>query len=161
LSKNFLYPIKTFNEIQLEGQKDFVDPYSSITSALSRTGNYSLNSIQINFLPVQNKVWKKDVDKTVKILLSDYPQFLKGILLNPKFIYLKILFFPFILFFKLINLFISKKEEKIEDNIEENLNNKIKREETEIDNKKIDMPLKFLNKISSSGFKTSLSIVHA
>jgi len=58
-SKHFLYPIKTFTELQVEGQGDMVDPYSSITSALSRTGNYSLNTIQINFAPVENKTWKK------------------------------------------------------------------------------------------------------
>jgi hypothetical protein len=36
-SKHFLYPIKTFTELQIEGQKDMVDPYSSITSALGRS----------------------------------------------------------------------------------------------------------------------------
>jgi hypothetical protein len=38
-----------------------VDPYSSITSALNKTGAYSLNTFQINFSPITNKAWKKDI----------------------------------------------------------------------------------------------------
>ncbi|MDQ7009974.1 MAG: type IV secretion system DNA-binding domain-containing protein [Candidatus Gracilibacteria bacterium] len=160
LSKHFLYPIKTFTELQIEGQKDVVDPYSSITSALSRTGNYSLNTIQINFEPVKNNIWKKDVDKTVKILTSDYPKILKKILLNPNFIYFKILLFPFILIFKFIKLFIPKGEINIEEKLEEKSESKVVKEEVIIDDKKMDMPLKFLSKISGSGFRTSLNIIH-
>jgi hypothetical protein len=50
-------------------------------------------------------------------LISDYPIFLKKILLSPNFIYLKILFYPLVLILKLINLFFRKSEDKIEDNI--------------------------------------------
>jgi len=35
VSKHFLYPIKSFTDIQEEGSKDMVDPYSSITAALN------------------------------------------------------------------------------------------------------------------------------
>jgi len=164
LSKHLLYPIKTFTELQVEWQKDIVDPFSSITSALARIGDYSLNTIQINFAPVSNNTWKKDSDKKVKILISDYPIFLKKILLSPKFIYLKILFYPLVLILKLINLFFRKSEDKIEDNILEDWEKKEQKagkEEVVIDNKTVSMPLKFINKISTSGYKTSLAIIHA
>jgi len=162
LSKHFLYPIKTFTELQVEGQKDIVDPYGSITSALSRTGNYSLNTIQINFAPVKNNDWKKDSDKIVKVLISDYPMFLKKVLLNPNLIYLKILFFPLLLILKFINLFFSKAEDKIEDTVWETWDKEEKKsEEVTVGDKTVSMPLKFINKISTSGYKTSLAIIHA
>jgi len=164
LSKHFLYPIKTFTEIQAEWQKDIVDPYSSITWALSRVWNYSLNTIQINFSPVENNFWKKWSDKIVKVLISDYPKILKKILLNPNFIYLKILFFPILLFFKFISFFSKKTEEKIEDKTWENSNEQEKKatkEEVVVDNKAMEMPMKFVNKISQVGYTTSLNIIHA
>jgi len=164
LSKHFLYPIKTFTELQIEWQKDIVDPYSSITSALSRAWNYSLNTIQINFAPVENNSWKKWSDKIVKILISDYPMFLKRILLNPNIIYLKILIYPLVLILKLFSLFIPKWEEKVEDKIWEDDNQqekKVTKEEVVVDNKAMEMPMKFITKISSAGYKTSLNIIHA
>ncbi|MCD5380509.1 type IV secretion system DNA-binding domain-containing protein [Candidatus Gracilibacteria bacterium] len=162
-SKHFLYPIKTFTELQIEGQKDMVDPYSSITSALSRTGSYSLNTIQVNFAPVENKTWKKGSDKIVKILISNYPLWIKRILLNPNLIYLKILLFPVIGFFKLIGLFLSKPEEKVLETVGEDGNEDEKGggDEVVVDNKTVNMPMKFITKISSPGYKTSLNIIHA
>ena len=162
LSKHYLFPIKTFTQLQKEWQKDMVDPYSSITGALWRTGNYSLNTIQINFIPVQNKIWKKNADKIVKILISDYPKFIKNILLNPKFIYLKILFYPLILVIKFINLFLAKNTKQLEElSQNEEEDKKVVKEEVVIENKKMDIPTKFIEKISSAGYKTSLAIIHA
>jgi len=97
-----LFPIKSFTELQEEASKETVDPYSSITSALARTGKYTLNTFQINFTPVSDKSWKKGLKDKAKILLSSYPEFYKDILLNPKKIYLRILLFPLILIFKLL-----------------------------------------------------------
>ena len=59
LNKHQLFPIKTFTELQEDGSKDTVDPFSSITSALGQTGKYSLNMLQINFSPINDPVWKK------------------------------------------------------------------------------------------------------
>ncbi len=162
-SKHYLYPIKTFTELQVEWQKDMVDPYSSITWALARTGNYSLNSIQINFAPIQNKSWKKWSDKIVKILTSNYPQFIKNILLNDKykyFTYLKYLFYPFIFLAKIFPLFLAKQEVE-EKNNDETCEVEKKSEEVEIDWKSVEMPMKFVEKISSSGFKVGINIIHA
>ena len=61
LNKNFLYPIKTFIELQEDASNETVDPYSSITSSLGRTWIYTLNTIQINFAPIKSKVWKKNI----------------------------------------------------------------------------------------------------
>ncbi len=162
-SKHFLYPIKTFTELQVEWQKDMVDPYSSITSALSRTGSYSLNTIQVNFAPVENKTWKKWSDKIVKVLTSNYPLWIKRILLNENLVYVKILLFPIIWFFKLIGLFLSKPEEKILETAWEDWNEDEKWgwDEVVVDNKTVNMPMKFITKISSPGYKTSLNIIHA
>ncbi|MBT4632657.1 hypothetical protein HOB94_01390 [bacterium] len=42
--------------------------------------------------------------------MSNYPNFLKKILLNPNFIYLKILLYPLILLFKFISFFFKKSD---------------------------------------------------
>ena len=167
-SKHFLFPIKTFTEIQVEWQKDMVDPFSSLTWALARTGDYSLNSIQINFVPVQNKSWKKWSDEVIKILTSNYPQFFKNILLNEKFkyfIYLKYLFYPFIFLAKLFPIFLAKQKIEIKDenkNQQDGFNPLQKKsEEIEIDWKSVEMPMKFIEKISNSGFEVWINIIHA
>jgi hypothetical protein len=96
-------------------------------------------------------------------LISDYPKFLKKILLNPYFIYFKILFFPFILILKLFSLFnIKSEEEKQLENTENNeQEKKATKEEVVVDNKAMEMPVKFVNKISSAGFETTINIIHA
>jgi hypothetical protein len=76
LNKHYLYPIKSFTELQEEASKETVDPFSSITSALSRTGKYTLNTFQINFTPIPNRSWKKWLSNTIKVLMSNYPNFL-------------------------------------------------------------------------------------
>ena len=99
LKKHFLYPIKSFTELQEESSNETIDPYSSITSALWKTSSYTLNTLQINFFPARNRQWKKNSIKTIEILVSKYPQFLKKFFTNPNFIYIKVIFLPFMLFF--------------------------------------------------------------
>ncbi len=162
-AKHFLYPIKTFTELQTEWQKDMVDPYSSITSALWRTGNYTLNAIQINFAPLQNKDWKIGSDKIVAILTSNYPSFIKKILLHPQLKYFKIVVYPLIMILKLITLFIKKPEETSSQNIETSDNDDEQasnKETVEVNNKTLDMPEKFVSKISHPGYQISMNILH-
>jgi len=45
-----------------------VDPYSSITSALGRTGKYTLNTFQVNFTPVADSEWKKNLNHVIKVI---------------------------------------------------------------------------------------------
>ena len=157
MSKHYLFPIKSFTELQEEASKDMVDPFSSITSALSRTGKYTLNTFQINFTPESGKKWKKWVDKTVKILTSNYPDFLKKLLLNPNFIYLKILLFPLILVFKFIALLFpggwssstSESEEQSEESSAEDI---------VWDS---NIPKIIQNKITLEWFNTSINVIHA
>lgn len=148
LKKHSYFPIKSFTELQEEASKDMVDPFSSITSSLSKTGKYTLNTFQVNFTPVRDNVWKKDNDKIIKIITSKSPDFIKKLLLSKYFIVFKILVFPFILFWKFISIF-TKKEEEESSTSEEN-------------NDSEEWVNKFLkNKLSLSGYKTSINIIHA
>lgn len=153
LSKHDFYPIKSFTELQEQWSKDMVDPFSSITSALSRTWKYTLNTFQINFTPVVDNDWKKDKDRIIKILLAKYPKIFKKLLLSKYFIIAKILLFPFVLLWKLISLFIPKWEEQ------EEVDDDKKSEDKNPDER--DTPEYFKNKLSLSGYKTSINVIHA
>lgn len=162
LRKDFLYPIKSFTELQWENSWDTVDPYSSITSSIGRTWKYTLNTIQINFAPVRSKYWKKNVWKKIKILTSNYPEFIKKLLLSKYYIIVKIILYPFILILKFFKLMFKKhgEESKISDEIEQYENNEnIK--DTNIVEEKIKLPKYFLNKISHEWYSTSINIIHA
>lgn len=120
LEKHFYYPIKNFLEIQEKSTWETIDPYSSIISSLWKTWNTSLNMFQINFSPIPDELWKNDLEKTIEIIESKLPSFLKKIVYNEKIKYLKYIFYPIILFIKLFSFLIpkedweesSKKEEK-------------------------------------------------
>lgn len=162
LSRHFLYPIKTFLEIQEDWAWDVVDPYSSITSALGRTWKYTLNTFQINFTPVKSKLWKKDAPRLISILTSNYPEYIKKILLSKKFIYLKILLLPFIIVIKLFWLIFTKSTTTLEpDNGEENVDDSKAMEEVELWDKKIEIPKVFVSKLNKLGYNTSINIIHA
>lgn len=118
-----------------------IDPYSAITSSLSKTGKYTLNTFQINFVPVASQSWKKDAKKIIPILTANYPRFFKIILLHPSFKYFKMGMFPFILVMKFIKLLLPQSEEstpKIVDGDSE--------EATE---QNVEINTKFLDKLSS------------
>lgn len=102
--KHQYYPIKSFTELQEEGSKDMVDPFSSITSALGRTGKYTLNTLQINFTPLTDRTWKKNAGKTIEILASNYPKWVKRFMMSKYFTMFKILLFPIYLVGKIIGL---------------------------------------------------------
>lgn len=148
LKKHSYFPIKSFTELQEEASKDMVDPFSSITSSLSKTGKYTLNTFQVNFTPIKDSTWKEDSDKIIKIITSKSPDFIKKILLSRYFIILKILVFPFIFLWKLISLFTKKDDEESSTPIESDDNE--------------EWVNKFLkNKLSLSWYKTSINIIHA
>jgi len=161
LNKDFLYPIKSFTELQEDASNETVDPYSSITSSLSRTGTYTLNTIQINFTPVKWGSWKKNVWERIKILTSNYPRFLKNIMLSPKYKYFKIIIFPIILFLKFLRLiFRTNNTEEI--NVEEGEEDNSKElKEADIIDENSKTPKYFLNKIAHEGYLTSINIIHA
>ncbi len=157
LAKYFLYPIKTFTELQWESTES-IDPYSSITSALWKTWKYSLDSFQVNFTPIKEKLWKKNAWHTIFILTSNYPEFVKNILLNPLFqyfqIFFQILFYPFKIFW----LFFKKPEEiSLNNNEDEQSVN----EEIEIWNEKILIPKNFSSKLSGLWYEVWINLIHA
>jgi len=87
--------------------------------------------------------------RIIKILLSKYPDFIKNILLNPKFVYLKMILSPFIFLFKLIKLITKKTEEEAPVVTEEHLSNSATAEEiVEIEGKNVKVPSFMKNKIS-------------
>ena len=165
LTKHQFYPIKSFTELQEDGSNETVDPYSSITAALGRTGKYSLNMLQINFAPAHDSVWKKDLSDTVKILTSGYPKIIKKILFHPAYKYVKILFFPFFLLGKLMTMVVSKsdseesKSQEWEKNIDKNDDNA--QQSRSVDDKNVEIPRGIFNKISLNGYETSVVIAHA
>lgn len=161
LNEHYLYPIKSFTELQEEASKDTVDPFSSITSALGRTWKYTLNTLQINFTPIQNKKWKKWLVRTIRIITSGYPGFIKKLLLNPNFIYFKILIYPFILIFKFVWFFIKKTSEWVTINEEWVSDEATAEEIAEIEGDKISIPVYMKNKISLEWYKTSINVIHA
>jgi Type IV secretion-system coupling protein DNA-binding domain len=95
LARHSLFPIKTFTEVQEEGTKTVIDPFSSITSALSTFSHTSLNTLQIVFSPIDDHEWKHDVEHKVEILTSKYPKFLKKIFLSKYYKLINIAFIPF------------------------------------------------------------------
>jgi hypothetical protein len=90
---------------------------------------------------VHSRSWKKDAKKIIPILTSNYPKFLKNILLHPFFGYFKILFFPIFLLLKLIGLLIPKSEDT--DILKED------GEKEEATEDKVEINTKFLDKLSS------------
>lgn len=166
LTKHQLYPIKSFTELQEDGSNETVDPYSSITAALWRTGKYSLNMLQINFAPAHDDTWKKNLSDTVQVLTSGYPKKIKAILLHPSYPYIKIAFFPFFLIGKLIRAVFSQKSsspdkvsEKGEKNVDKNDDNAS--QTWAVDEKNVEIPKWIFNKISLNGYETSVVIAHA
>ena len=96
---------------------------------------------------------KKIQKGIISILVSGYPRFLKNILLHPSFIFFKVWLYPIILFLRLIRLLIPKTEDSSV--IWEDLEN------TEATEEKIEINTKFLDKLSSEGYKTSINIICA
>jgi hypothetical protein len=114
---------------------------------LSKADKYTLNTFQINFAPIQDKTRKKNSEKVLKILKSKYPEFLKNFLLSKYSIIIKILSFPVTALVWTIKLFWRKEEEELEKVVEEEQKN--------------DTNINILNKLSLSGYKVSINIIHA
>jgi hypothetical protein len=168
-SKSFLYPIKNFTDIQEEWSKDMVDPFSSITSALDKSWKYSLNTFQVNFSPITNKKWKKNIEKKAKILESKYPQFIKKIFLDDDLIPYRILvmvlfIYPVKFILYIFSLIIPKSSDEVVNNIWDN-EEEIKEERQILEESGVKNWFKisknFLEKIRKLGFQTSMNIISA
>ncbi|MDD5769860.1 MAG: DUF87 domain-containing protein, partial [Candidatus Gracilibacteria bacterium] len=145
LEKHFFYPIKNFVELQEKSSGDTIDPYSSITQALSKIGNSSINIFQVNFSPIPDEFWKKNAEKIINILQSKIPDFFKSIFIYFNFSAFRFIFFPFVLIYKFFSLLIPKNNEEKTGNIEH------------LDN----IPEDIKTKITHYGYGVDLNIISA
>lgn len=132
LQKESIFPIKNFSEIQENASGGEVDPYSSLTSALLKTGDNTLNAFMVSFSPLPDEIWKKQALKMIEMANINLPSWAKKIFLFS--IKLKFIFLPFIWMGKIIKFFIQmpKEEHGSEENhsemkIDENIQAKLSR----------------------------------
>lgn len=142
LKNHFFFPIKTFTEVLESSSNEVNDPFSSLTSAISRTWKYTLNTFQINFAPLDEKI-KKNSEKITDILLWNYSESIKKLKLSKNYIWFKMGAFPFVLFLKMIKIIFTKKVDEKEEN-DENENKKIIEE-----------------KLKKPFYNVSINIIHA
>lgn len=158
--KHYFYSLKTFED-NLEVWKGVtVDPFSSLTGALSKTWKYTLNTFQVNFRPSPSYIWKKDAKNIIKILTSNTPKIIKNILLHPAYKYFKIFFFPFVLLGKLIKLLFMRSsgdDEVVAPKAEDASNDQT----TDILENPDKIDSKFLSKLSSEGYDVDINIICA
>ena len=154
LSKHNFFSIKNFTEVSDKAAWEEIDPFSSITWALWKTGKYTLNTIQINFSPVEDRVWKKNFKKITNILVGSYPKFIKKVLLEKRFLPLRIILFPVILILKFIGLLLRRWEENLAEAVEWS-----PMETSEL--KEDNIHSKFMDKLSCKWYKTSINILCA
>jgi hypothetical protein len=160
--KHYFYSLKTFEDPWVTvGKWVEIDPFSSLTGALSKTGKYTMNTFQVNFRPASSKSWKKDAAKIIKILTSGYPKIIKKILLHPTYKYLKILMFPFILIWRFISLLIRRNSEEVIAPISEWEEKTTSDQTKDILENPDKIDTKFLSKLSSEGYEVDINIVCA
>lgn len=97
--------------------------------------------------------------RTIKILTSGYPKFLKNILLHPYFIYFKIIFFPFVLIGKLVQLLFTRDSEESVVVEKDEIASSDQTKDILENPDKIDS--KFLAKLSSEGYEVDINIICA
>lgn len=158
--KHFFYSLKTFEDDLEVGKWVSVDPFSSLTGALSKTGKYTLNTFQVNFRPVRAKIWKKNAKYIIWVLSSNSPKCIKNILLHPAYRYFKIIFFPFFLLLKLFSLLVPKTDQEIQITAESEEEKKAEGIKDIIDNPDAINP-KFLAKLASEWYETDINILCA
>lgn len=159
--KHYFYSLKTFEDPWISAGKWLeIDPFSSLTWALSKTWVYTLNTFQVNFRPVTSNSWKKDAKRIIQILTSSYPNFVKKILLHPAYKLVKIWLFPIIILWKLVSLSIPKPEAIDIKPLEADEKQTSDKTKDILENPdKIDT--KFLTKLSSEAYEVDINIVCA
>ena len=80
LVKPYIFPIKIYTDFKEKSEKESVDPFSSITSALQKGGKNDTKIIQIRFSPLHDSAWKDP--KKIAIITSDSPKWLKKMYLS-------------------------------------------------------------------------------
>ncbi len=102
LAKPYVFPIKIYTDFKEKSEKESVDPFSSITSALQKGGKDDTKIIQIRFSPIHDSEWKDP--KKIAIITGDLPKWLKKAYLSKYALLWKIGLFPILMFIKLVLL---------------------------------------------------------
>lgn len=100
LVKDYISPIKIYTDFKEKSEKESVDPFSSITSALQKGGKDDIKLIQVRFSPIHDTAWKSP--KKIAILTSHYPKWLKKAYLSKYGLLWKIGLSPFMALIKLV-----------------------------------------------------------
>ncbi len=163
--KHYFYSIKTFADNLEVGDGQSVDPFSSITWALSKTETYTFNTFQVHFRPTASKTWKKDAYKRINILESKKPNWIKNILLHPSYTYFSLLAFPLILLWKTIQLLLPSAEESGTAKNADTSKNTDMSSDTLIDHSSIEhgdqISQKFIPKLTSEAYEVDINILSA
>lgn len=100
LIKDYISPIKIYTDFKEKSEKESVDPFSSITSALQKGGKDDIKLIQVRFSPIHDTAWKSP--KKIAILTSHSPKWLKKAYLSKYGLLWKIGLSPFMALIKLV-----------------------------------------------------------
>lgn len=159
--KHYFYSLKTFEDPGVTvGKGVDIDPFSSLTWALSKTWKYTMNTFQVNFRPASSKSWKKDAKRIIQILTSPSPKIIKALLLHPSYKYFKICVFPFMMVFKLLGMIFSRSDSTSEIAPIENDEKTADQTKDILENPdKIDP--KFLSKLTSEGYEVDINVICA
>lgn len=163
LEKHTLFPIKNIDNFAKESSRSKLDTYSSITSSLSKANDYSLNTIQINFHPILDDIWKKNIDLTKKTIF-DEPKANSIEEISKTYNLFKLWLVPISMFFKFIMILI--KPENYKKYKKQNEEKKKKEEEIlqnlEVEEEKPkELPKEVKEKLSYLWFACNINIISA
>lgn len=104
LAKPYIAPIKIYTDFKEKTEKESIDPFSSITSALQKGDKNNTKVFQINFMPIHDSKWKDP--KQIDVINSHYPKWVKELFLSQYGLAWKILFSPILLLVRFVSLVI-------------------------------------------------------
>jgi len=77
LLKGDYYPLKIYTDFKERTEKENIDPFSGLTSALNKGLTPDMRIFQIVFSPIPDSAWKGQ--KQVQMAISKYPKILRGL----------------------------------------------------------------------------------
>lgn len=102
LKTDYVKPVKIYSDFKERSEKETVDPLSSITGSLAKSGNSDVTVFQTVFRSAHDDEWKSP--KIIAVLTGKSPKFIKKLLLSPAAPFFKIAAFPFVLLSKFVLL---------------------------------------------------------
>lgn len=104
LKTPYFNPIKIYSDFTEKTERGNIDPFSSLTAALTKNIKWWVRLIQVNFSPIPDRIWKNE--QVIDILSSKKPKFIKNILLSKNWKIFKKIFSPFSIFIQWIKILI-------------------------------------------------------